>query len=50
MHFSSTVVVLWLIALFGLTGCDAPTDPGAQRSTTQTKDLQNRILATQTDR
>ena len=41
---------MFLMAMFGLSACNAPTDPGAERSATQAKDLQNRMLTTQTDR
>jgi starvation-inducible outer membrane lipoprotein len=50
MRLSSTVIAACLLLAFGLTGCTAPPDPGAQRSTTQAKELRNRMLATQTDR
>ncbi len=50
MRASHAALAALLLIVFGLTGCNSPADPGAQRSATQAKDLQNRILTTQTDR
>ena len=50
MRCRATAVVAMVALVLGLTGCNAPPDPGAERSTAQAKELQNRFLTTQTDR